>query len=88
MDLLSKTTVRSIAKSLSAVELAKCVQEAICWQDKGMLPGSVLRTLAGRFEAEAGVDEMSSLAQAEASVLREAALRFVAHQTGLRADQH
>lgn len=88
MDLLSKTTVRSIAKALSAGELTTCAQEAICWQDKGMLPGSALRTLAARFEAEAGVDEMSSLAQAEASVLREAALRFIAHQTGLRADQH
>lgn len=87
MDLRRHPTVRSIAKSLSAAELTTCAQEAICWQDRGILPGSALRTLAARFEAEAGVDEMSSLAQAEASVLREAALRFIVHQTGLRGDQ-
>lgn len=87
MDLVSKITVRTIAKSLSAAELAACAQDAIAWQDKRDLPNGALRALAARLEAEAGIDDVSSLAQAEASVMREATLRFVAYQTGLRADQ-
>ena len=87
MDLLTRPTMRSIVKSLPAAELTACAQDIVAWQDKGVLPEGHLRALAARLEGEIGIDDMSSLAQAEAAVLREATLRFIAQQTGLRADQ-
>ncbi|MCU6502261.1 hypothetical protein LPN04_31150 [Rugamonas sp. A1-17] len=87
MDLLTPTTVKSLAKSLTGADLTKCVQDVILWQDKGDLPDGPLRAFAARLVAEARMDAMSSLAQAEAAVLREAAIRFATMSTGLRADQ-
>jgi hypothetical protein len=78
MSLKSRPTLRSIVNLMTADELAGCAQDIIAWQDKGVLQEGSLRALAARFEAEAGIDEMSSLAQAEAAVLREVAVRFLA----------
>lgn len=74
---VTQTAVRSIVKSLSDMTLAACAQEVIGRQDTETLPDGALRALAVRLKAEAGIDEMSSLAQAEAAVLREATLRFI-----------
>ncbi len=87
MDLLMPVTVKSLARSLTAEDLNACVLDVIAWQDKGELPDGALRVLAARLVGEARMDTMSSLAQAEAAVLREAAIRFGTHFTGLRADQ-
>jgi len=78
--------MRSIVRALPVEELTACAQDVIGWQDKCVLQDGPLRSLAARLETETVIDEMSSLAQAEAAVLREAALRFTAQQTGLRAD--
>jgi hypothetical protein len=86
-DLLARPTMRTIVKAMTAQDLAECAQDVISWQDKGVLADGPLRALAARFVAETRIDEMSSLQQAEAAVLREASLRFIAMQTGLRADQ-
>jgi hypothetical protein len=86
-DLLTRPTMRSIARALTAQDLATCAQDVISWQDKGVLANGPLNALAARFVAETGIDEASSLQHAEAAVLREASLRFIATQTGLRADQ-
>lgn len=80
-------TTRSMAKAMSAQDLAACAQNVITWQDKGKLATGPLHSLAERFVTEIGIDEMSALQQAEAAVLREASLRFIALQTGLRADE-
>lgn len=80
MNMTTTVTPRTIVKAMAARDLVICAQEAISWQDKGKLQGTALRSLAARFEAEAGIDEMSALAQAEAAVLREATLRFVANE--------
>lgn len=77
----------SVTRLLSDAELTACVQDLLTWQDKGGLPGAELRALAGRLEGEAGIDLHSSLEKVEVTVMREAALRFVAYQTGLRANQ-
>lgn len=85
--LLSRPTIRTIVKAMTAQDLATCAQDVILWQDKGVLADGPLHALAARFVVELGIDEMSSLQQAEAAVLREASLRFTAAQTGLRAAQ-
>jgi hypothetical protein len=86
-NLLTRPTMRTIVKAMTAQDLAACAQDVISWQDKGVLAEGPLHALAARFVAETGIDEMSSMQQAEAAVLREASLRFIATQTGLRADQ-
>lgn len=86
-DLLTRPTMRTIVKAMSAKDLAGCAQDVISWQDNGVLADGQLHALAARFVAETGIDEDSSMQQAEAAVLREASLRFIATQTGLRADQ-
>jgi hypothetical protein len=86
-DLLTRPTMRTIVKAMTAQDLAACAQDVISWQDKGVLAEGPLHALAARFVAETGIDEMSSMQQAEAAVLREASLRFIATQTGLRAAQ-
>jgi hypothetical protein len=86
-DLLTRPTMRAIVKAMTAADLAACAQDVISWQDKGVLTSGPLHALAARFVAETGIDEDSSMQQAEAAVLREASLRFVATQTGIRADQ-
>ncbi len=70
-------SVRSIVKYLPDRTLAACAQEALGWKDTGTLPDGELRKLVARLEAETGIDDLSSLAQAEAAVLREATLRFI-----------
>jgi hypothetical protein len=86
-DLLTRPTMRTIVKAMTAQDLAACAQDVISWQDKGVLAEGPLHALAARFVAETGIDEMSSMQQAEAAVLRETSLRFIATQTGLRVDQ-
>lgn len=86
-DLLTRPTMRAIVKTMTAEDLAACAQDVISWQDRGVLAEGPLHALAARFVAETGIDEMSSMQQAEAAVLREASLRFIATQTGLRVDQ-
>lgn len=87
-DLLGRPTMRTIVRAMSAADLAQCAQDVVSWQDKGVLADGPLHALAARFVAETGIDEMSSMQQAEAAILREASLRFIATQTGLRADQN
>lgn len=87
-DLLTRPTMRDIVKAMTAQDLAARAQDVISWQDKGVLAKGPLHALAARFVTDTGIDEMSSLQQAEAAVLREASLRFIATQTGFRADQH
>jgi hypothetical protein len=87
MDSLTKSNMSDFANALSPQDLTACVHEAFAWHDKGELPDGVLCALTAQFVAEAGIDSLSSLSQAANAVLREAALRFVALQTGLRADQ-
>ena len=87
MDLLTKATVEAIIKALPGKELVTCVQAVIKRQDKGAEPSSALRSLAVRFEREAGIHATASGEQVEASLLREAALRFLAQHTGLRGDE-
>lgn len=86
-DLPTRPTMRAIVMAMAAEDLAACAQGVISWQDRGVLAEGPLHALAARFVAETGIDEMSSMQQAEAAVLREASLRFIATQTGLRADQ-
>lgn len=86
-QVLKRTSMRTIVKAMTAQDLAECAQDAISWQDRGVLTSGPLHALAARFVAETGIDEDSSMQQAEAAVLREASLRFIATQTGLRADQ-
>ncbi|MYM92610.1 hypothetical protein [Duganella vulcania] len=84
--LLPRPTMRSIVKAMTAQDLAACAQDVISWQDKGILADGPLQALAARFVAETGISEMDSMQQAEAAVLREASLRFIAMQAGPRAD--
>lgn len=86
MNLFSATNVLALANTLVAPDLAACVQDAIARQDTGELPEGPLRALAGRLVVECDVDERLSLAAAEAVVLREAALRFLAQFSGRRDD--
>lgn len=86
-DLLNRPTMRAIVKAMTAEGLAACAQDVISRQERGVLADGPLHALAVRFVAETGIDEISSMQQAEAAVLREASLRFVATQTDLRADQ-
>lgn len=86
-DLLTRPTMRTIVRTLSAQDLAACAQDVISWQDKGVLAEGPLHALAARFVAETGIDEMSSMQQTEAAVLREASLRFIATHTSLRGDE-
>lgn len=78
--------MRSIVHAMTDQELAQCAQGVISWQDKGTLADGPLHALAARFVAEIGIDEPSSLQQAETAVLRDASLRFVETVTGLRGD--
>jgi hypothetical protein len=85
-DLITRPTMRSIVNAMTALDLAAWAQDVISWQDKGVLVKGPLRALAARFVAETGIDEMSSMLQAEAAVLREASLRFIATQSGPLVD--
>ena len=84
---MNTATVRTIAESMSIMDLIACAPDVITWQDTDKLPDGALRAFAARLKVEAGVDDMSSLAIAETSVLRESTLRLIVSQTGLRADQ-
>lgn len=86
-DLRTPPTMRAIVKAMTTAELAACAQDVISWQDRGVLAEGPLHVLAARFVVETGIDEDSSMQQAEAAVLREASLRFIAAQTIFRADQ-
>lgn len=86
-QVLKRTSMRTIVKAMTTEDLAKCALDVISWQDKGVFADGPLHTLAARYVAETGIDEISSMQHAEAAVLREAALRFTAMQTGLRTDQ-
>lgn len=81
-------SITGMVEAMTAQELAVCVRDVIRWQDEGLLGSGVLFELATSLVAEMGVDKMSSIQQAEAAVLREASMRFIAMQTGLRIDQH
>jgi hypothetical protein len=85
-ELLTGATVHGIVNSLPIGDLVACVQDVIAWQEKDKSPGDALRALAARLRVEARLDSVASLEQAGPAVLREAALRLVALQTGLRVD--
>ena len=93
MDVLPRPTLRCDVKALTVGELLGCAKDAIAWQDDGVLQDGPLRALAARLEAETGIDEMSSLQQVEAAILREIAVRFVdvveqSHNTPARKALH
>lgn len=79
--------MKSVVKAMAAQDLAACVKDVIRWQDKGSIPPGPLHALASRLVEDTGIDEMSSMQQAEAAVLREASLRFLAAETGARPDK-
>lgn len=86
-DLLSNTAARAIANDLSPLDLAACAQETIVWQDSRVTPTGALRSLAARFQRELGLCEFPALELAEVAVFRECTLRYIAQQTGERADK-
>lgn len=81
-------SITAVVEALTTQELVLCVRDVVRWQDEGLLGSGVLFELATKLMAEMGLDKMSSIQQAEAAVLREASMRFIAMQTGLRIDQH
>ncbi len=83
--LLPKDIARALANSLTAAELANCLQDAIS-DDESRAPGAALARVAAALKENTDLDEKVVVWAMIAAVEREAALRFQALVTGERAD--
>jgi hypothetical protein len=82
INLLAESTVSTIVQSLPSPFVADCALNALDWCDNGKSPGPLLCLLAGRLVSEAYIADEAALSQAANTILREAALRFIALQSG------
>lgn len=69
-------TANEILRALTDAELRQATREALNWSKTGILQGDVLRTIAVRLEAEAGITPDGLLRDTDTLVCREAARRF------------
>ena len=83
VDLPAEPTASTIVQSLPSPFVADCAKDALDWCENDKSPGPLLHSLAGRLVSEACVADEAALSQAANTILREAALRFIALQSGL-----
>lgn len=87
IDLPRDSNVSTLVKSLPSPLVADCVVDVIGWLDHGKPPGALLHSLAYRLVAEACIGDGAALSHAANTILREAALRFVALESVQQIDQ-